>query len=93
MDQPRVIITQEGRSGAVIYEEGGRRITGWWEFGGGDALAIVHMGDAAQWQQAHAWAVDRRAVILRSVADAVIRQKAPGCKADIEVDGWITIRR
>ena len=35
----RVIITEEGRSGSVSYQEGDHRITGWWEFAGGDAVA------------------------------------------------------
>lgn len=89
-----VTITQEGRSGAVIYTEAEQRITGWWEFAGGDALAIVSMGSAAEWERAHPWAVHRRTAILRFVADAVLRQKASGCTADIAVEGgWITLRR
>jgi hypothetical protein len=94
MEKPRVIITEEGRSGSVIYEEQGRRITGWWEFAGGDAVAIVNMGGADAWRNSHPWAAGRRTEVLRFVADEVVRQKAGGCKADIdETDGWITIRR
>lgn len=89
----RVIITEEGRSGSVIYQEEGGAITGWWEFSGGDALAIVSMGDAKNWMHGHGWACDRRAEILRFVADEVIRQKAGGSRAEIDEDGgWITIR-
>lgn len=90
----RVTITEEGRSGSVTYEEQGRSISGWWEFAGGDAIAIVCMGGAEEWNARHAWAVDRRTAILRLIADAVIRQKAGGCSAEIEEEGgWITIRR
>jgi hypothetical protein len=94
MHHATVTITQEGRSGAVIYAEAERRITGWWEFAGGDAIAIVSMGSGSEWQRAHEWAVERRADILRFVADAVLRQKASGGTADIdEAGGWITLRR
>ena len=94
MEQARVTITQEGRSGSVIYEEAGQRISGWWEFGGGDVITIVSMGDRSQWDKDHPWAVERRGAILRTVADEVIRQKASGCTAEIEEeDGWITIRQ
>jgi hypothetical protein len=90
----KVTITEEGRSGDVRYSEEGNSITGWWEFGGGDAIAIVNMGSAADWSARYAWTAGRRAAILRRVADEVIRQKAGGCTADIDVEGgWITIRR
>ncbi|MFZ1693434.1 MAG: hypothetical protein WAT74_09575 [Flavobacteriales bacterium] len=89
----QVTITEEGRSGSVYYESEGRRITGWWEFAGGDAVAIVSMGSASEWQHGHPWAVAQRAEILHFVGDEVVRQKASSCKADIDEEGgWITIR-
>ncbi len=94
MSEPRVTITEEGRSGSVVYEEEGQRIGGWWEFAGGDAIAIVNMGSAEEWRHGQAWAVERRSGILRFVAAEVVRQKAGGCRAEIdEPNGWITIRR
>jgi hypothetical protein len=88
-----VTITQEGRSGNVRYSDGEHSISGWWEFAGGDAVAIVSMGSAEAWRTQHPWATDQRAGILRRVADEVLRQKASGCKADIDEEGgWITIR-
>jgi hypothetical protein len=89
-----VTITEEGRSGSVSYEVEDQRITGWWEFAGGDALAIVSLGSAQEWERGHPWAMAQRAAILRSVADEVIRQKAPGHTAEVDEEGgWITIRR
>lgn len=94
MERARVTITEEGRSGSVMYTEASGSISGWWEFAGGDALAIVNVGSANEWKHGHPWAVERRAAILRFVADEVIRQKASGCKAEIdEENGWITLRR
>lgn len=94
MGQGRVTITEQGRSGSVIYEEEGRRITGWWEFGGGDALALVHLGGLPEWERAHPWAVPHREAILQLVAGEVVRQKAAGCTADIDAEtGWITLYR
>ncbi len=93
MDRGRVIITEEGRSGSVVYEKGGRAISGWWEFAGGDAVAIVCMGSAGEWTHGHPWAMSQRAAILRFVGEEVVRQKAGDCKAVIDEDGgWITIR-
>ena len=69
MSSRRVSISEQGRSGDVVYEEDGHTISGWWEFAGGDAVAIVCMGSADQWQRSHPWAVERRAEILRFLAD------------------------
>lgn len=94
MRSARVSITEQGRSGDVVYEEEGRSIKGWWEFAGGDAIAIVNMGAASEWVHGHPWAVDRRAEILRFVGQEVVRQKAGGCRAEVdEAGGWITIVR
>ncbi len=94
MQPSTVTITEEGRTGAVIYTEAEQCITGWREFAGGDALAIVSMGSASEWERAYPWAVDRRTIILRFVANAVLRQKVSGCSAGIEeVGGWITLWR
>jgi hypothetical protein len=90
----QVIITEEGRSGSVHYESDGRRISGWWEFAGGDAVAIVYIGSASEWRHGHPWAVDQRAEIMRFIANEVIQQKASSCKAEIDEDGgWISLKR
>ncbi|MBK8227810.1 MAG: hypothetical protein IPK70_11630 [Flavobacteriales bacterium] len=90
----KVTITEEGRSGSVFYESEGRRISGWWEFAGGDAVAIVYIGNASEWRHGHPWAVGQRAGIMRFIADEVIRQKASSCKAEIDEEGgWITLKR
>lgn len=94
MTMGTVTITEEGRSGSVHYEAEGRRISGWWEFAGGDAVAIVSMGSASEWQQRHPWAMEHRAGILRFIGEEVVRQKAGGCKAEIDTEGgWIEITR
>jgi len=88
-----VSIHTTGRSGTVTYHEDGRSIDCYWEFGGADdVLAIVQCGTAPQWAR-HPWALDRRAEILRFIADEVIRQQAPTCRADIDADrGDILLR-
>ncbi len=89
-----VSISQQGREGYVTYYEDLRSISGYQEFGGGDVVAIVSMGNAADWRPRHAWALDRRAEILRYVAGEVIRQKAPNCSAEIdEARGDILLRQ
>jgi len=88
-----VTVTQRGRESLVTYREGANAISGYGEFGGGDVVAIVSMGSAADWRSSHAWAVERRAEILRFVADELLRRQAPSCSAEIdEASGNIVIR-
>src|SRR5512145_3319149 len=78
-----VTITGNGRSGQVIYQEPSGSMAFHWDYGGADVVAIVQAGDANSWQ-AHPWARERRAEILRFVAAEVVRQKAPSCVAEID---------
>jgi hypothetical protein len=90
---PTVTITDRGRESDITYREGSRAIIGYQEYGGGNVVAIVSMGSLDDWSVRHVWAVDRRANILRFVADEVIRQKARGCTAEIdETSGNIVFR-
>lgn len=90
----RVTIIENGREGRVEYGEGLHTISGTWEFGGNDVVAIVSMGSREDWQRSHTWAMDKRARILRVVADEVIRQRAPTCTAAIdELSGNIVLRQ
>lgn len=88
-----VEIHEEGRCGKIIYREPAGSLSCYWEFGGGDTVATIQVGDAASWRQQHPWAVSRRAEILQRVADEVIRQKAPGCRAKFDAPpGWLYIQ-
>ena len=87
-----VTITEGGRTGAVIYHEGAGRLSFWWEFGGGDVVAIVNVGDEEEWRAKYPWAAGRRAEILGFVAAEVIRQKAPTCRAEIQrANGFLLV--
>ena len=88
----RVDITQNGPTGSVVYREPAGSLSFYWEFGGGDVVAIVQVDDRTALNTS--WIADRRADILRFVADEVIRQKAPKCRAEInETAGEILLRQ
>ncbi|MBK9977144.1 MAG: hypothetical protein IPP20_04305 [Gemmatimonadetes bacterium] len=86
-----VRIEEGGRGGAIAYRERGKELRFWWEFGGGEAVALINIGTAREWAQREPWAAQRRDEIARRVADEAVRQKAPSCKAVIGDDGWITL--
>jgi hypothetical protein len=80
---PQVSIDTRGRAGTVTYREAGNELVCHWEFGG-DVVAIVQCGDGDRWR-AYPWALPRRTAILRFVADEVVRQQAPTCRAEIDL--------
>lgn len=89
-----VSITENGRSGSVVYHEPAGTLSFYWEFGGADVLAIIQVDDPGGWEAGHPWIGDRRSEILGYVADEVIRQKAPNSRAEInEPTGEILLRQ
>lgn len=98
MSEPRrdwsVEIQEAGRCGRVLYREPAGSVAGYWEFGGGDTVASIQVGDEAAWRQQHGWAGARRAEILQRIAREVIRLRAPSCRAEIDDrGGWIHLRQ
>ena len=84
-----VTIEERGRCGSVHYREPAGSLSFYWEFGGGDTVAIIQPEDAGRMEGAAV--LGARAGVRKScavVADEVIRQKAPGARARIdEADG------
>jgi hypothetical protein len=77
-----VSIRQSGRGGEIVYTEGVHEIVLWWEFGGGDVLAIVTGPPPHTWDSEFPWTRGRRREILSRIAESVIQQKAPGRRAE-----------
>lgn len=91
-EQWSVEVTASGRSGSVVYHETAGCISFDWEFGSGDTVAIIRVAELAVWSTRHPWAVERRREILRRVAQEVVRQKAPTCRAELDdKNGYIYI--
>lgn len=80
----KVEIPMGGRSGYIGYYEGQMAASFYWEFGGGDVVTIIYIGQPSEWGRHYPWAADRRREILERVAQEVIRQRAPTCRADID---------
>lgn len=87
-----VDITENGRNGSVVYREPAGSLSFYWEFGGGDTVAIIQVNDAA-WKAQPTWLIGRSGEILHFVADEVIRQKTAGRIAEIDaLKGVILLR-
>ncbi len=75
------IITQ-GRSGKIQYIEGSwfkkNTCEFYWEFGGGDTVAIINFPkDDTEWGAKYPWAVGRRMDIVKDMAEQVRKKQAP----------------
>ena len=74
-----VQIVENGPAGTVYYFENGQTLKVYWEFGGGDTIAILYPPTEEKWDTQVPWAQGRRREVLEFVAKQVIQQKAPGC--------------
>lgn len=86
-----VLVAEDGRSGSVTYREAAGELRFYWEFGGGDAVASIAVGTAAEWEKKYPWAAPRRDEILQRVMADVIRQRAPTCTGVVDDRGWVTL--
>lgn len=82
---PRVDISNGGRAGTVTYREGRNSARFDWEFALSPVLAVVSGPPSAAWDRLHPWAAGRQEEVLRYVAGEVVRQRAAGCTAEIDV--------
>jgi len=82
----RVRIEGTGRCGCAHYFEDDKKITFDWEIGG-TVVAILWSCPVEEWNVKYPWAEGRNEEILKFVADEAIRQKSPGCIAELQSDG------
>ncbi len=82
-----VEITENGPGGSILYQEEGLAVRFSWEFAASPVLALVFGPEARHLDG------ERQAEIYEFVAAEIIRQRAPGRRAAIDLEaGLITIR-
>lgn len=82
-------ITQDGRGGQVIARLASGSHAFWWEFGGGDCIAIISVPTEEQWTGIPALASYPREELLRAMAEDVGRRQCPGAQAIIDADSIV----
>ena len=70
----------DGRSGYVIFYRNDLTARFYYEFGGGDAVAIITIPTPAQWEAETKMTLAERMPVLEFVARRVVRDQAPSCK-------------
>ena len=83
----RVSYEEHGRDGYVHYRESGRTLSFYWEFGGGEVVVFVAVGDAGEWRKLYPELADRRDEIIARIAGELIRQRMPTCRWRLDGTG------
>ncbi len=74
-----VSYSDTGRGGYVVYNDAQGEIPMYFEFGGGNCVAIIDVPTTAEWTKKTKRLPAERAAILQFTAKQVIRDKAPNC--------------
>ena len=92
--QPNSALTysENGRSGYVHYSNEGNKFSMYFEFGGGDAVAVISVPSAEDWEAKTGLQLSQRGEVLDFIARQVIEYKTSTGKNRYEIsDRWITI--
>ena len=82
----KVLFAESGREGAVIAELATGRHEFYWEFGGGDCVAIVSVPRAHEWGKFPALAPHPRDEFIAALAREVGAQQCPSARIEITAD-------
>jgi len=85
LEGARVAYVNEGRSGRVVFTQGLKTFDMYFEFGGGDTLAIIDVPSEAEWGAKTGIPVAMRGAILEFVGKSVVRDQTGGGWGRIEV--------
>lgn len=82
--------TQSGRGGEVRFRSPTASFELWWEFAGGDALAIVELPSAAQWTARTGLPSEQRQDVADFLGRELVARQAPGGRYEIG-DDFLTL--
>ena len=91
----KIKIIQKGPSGTVQYSEGWLKkniCEFYWEFGGGDTVAIVRIPAEDKWDAKYPWASGRRKEIITFVAEEVRRTQSPASTIKWDADSFSLVK-
>lgn len=84
--EARVIYLQSGRGGTLKFQMEEITIPFHWEFGGGDAVALIFIPKEEHWEVVTGISLTLRQAILTFVAEQVVFDQAPSCRYEIGPD-------
>ena len=88
---PKVSFSSSGRSGHVVYDGPEGQLRMYYEFGGGDVIAIIDVPTEAKWATATAIPLEKRMDVLHFVGKTAVQQQTRNGSYEIQ-DACILIR-
>jgi hypothetical protein len=89
--KPTLRITTEGRGGTIYYDSETSHFSMWWEFAGGNALAIIDIPTEKKWTVVTQLPIEQRETVLRFIGEQVVEKETRGRGSFIIGENVITI--
>ncbi|MEZ5355885.1 MAG: hypothetical protein R2762_24905 [Bryobacteraceae bacterium] len=92
LGNPKLTYAAKGRDGEVVFSNDRTQFRMYYEFGGGDALALIHIPTEAQWVGRTGLPLSLRDEVLRFIAGQVIADQTTSGNNNYKIeDSCITI--
>jgi hypothetical protein len=92
MKQATLRITTEGRGGTIYYDSETSHFNMWWEFAGGNALAIIAIPEEKNWTAVTQLPLEQRDTVLRFIGEQVVDRQTTGGRGSFIIgDNVLTI--
>ncbi|MBI5917403.1 MAG: hypothetical protein HY842_18705 [Bacteroidetes bacterium] len=87
----RLRYESSGRGGTIYFENEDTTFDMWWEFAGGNALAIIGIPSSKHWVAQTKLPLEKREIVLQFIGEQVIEDQAAGMGYFEIDDGYLTI--
>lgn len=83
----------EGRGGYVVYKYDENQLKLFFEYGGGNCVAIIYIPTAKEWTNQTKTNLEERQKILTFIAEECIKDQAPSCNYELHDDCILLLRK
>lgn len=88
----RLSYSNDGRSGRVRYQSAAADFTMYFEFGGGDCIAVVELPRPREWQRQTGLPLAQRDDVIQWIGRQVVRDQTRDGSGRFEIDGnWLNL--
>lgn len=90
---PKVTFYSEGRGGSFTYQSQEGTFNGFWEFGGGDAIALLFFPSASQWEAQTKIPFKKRQWVMDFVGQKAVQHQTTGGRGSYDIEGDVIVLR
>ena len=84
--QQKLEYINEGRGGYVVYKDNENELKLFFEYGGGNCVAIIYIPTIEKWTEETKINLEEREGIMRFIAEQSIKDQAPSCNYELHAD-------